>query len=115
MSLLPTRDKISEEKFIQSLAKDPQWETIVDLVSEALDNKRIQLAAKLVALLPRSDQDTPELRRARQAASFVLLNPEDDLAVQFSDAWTIYNSRKRVKAIKQRMRPKSPFNRRRPR
>ena len=115
MSLLPTRDKISEKKFVQSLAQNPQRETIIELVSQALDAKRIQLAAQLVELLPSSSEDTEELLRARQAASFVLLHPQQDLSLQFSDAWSAYNNRKRVKAIKQRMRPKSPFHRRRPR
>ena len=115
MSLLPTRDKIAETNFVQSLAQNPQRETIVTLVSQAFAAKRIQLAAQLVSLIPSSPEDTEELLRARQAASFVLLHPQQDLSVQFSDAWSAYNNRKRVQAIKQRMRPKSPFHRRRPR
>ena len=115
MSLLPTRDNLAESKFVQSLAQNPQRETIVELVSQALEAKRIQLAARLVTLIPSAPEDTKELLRARQAASFVLLHPQQDLSIQFSDAWSAYNNRKRVKAIKQRMRPKSPFQRRRPR
>ena len=42
MSLLPTRDKISEIKFVQSLTQNPQRETIIELISQALDAKRIQ-------------------------------------------------------------------------
>ena len=113
MSLLPIRDKVSEEKFVRSLAQNPQLETIVELVNQALEAKRIQLAAHLVALLPSSVEDNPALLRAQKAASFVLVHPQEAQFVQFSDAWTAYNGRKRVKAIKQRMRPKSPFTRRR--
>ena len=77
MSLLPIRDKLSEEKFVRSLAQNPQLETIAELVNQALEAKRIQLAAQLVALLPSSVEENPALLRARKAASFALIQPQE--------------------------------------
>ena len=114
MSLLPTRDRAAEEAFLRSLHPNPQEETIGTLIEQAIKHKRIQLAARLVQLLPHKEEESSTILQARKAAQFVLLQPNDD-EEELYDAWINYTNRKRMKAKKQRMRPKSPFHRRRPR
>ena len=114
MSLLPTRDRTSEEAFLRSLQPHPQEETIVTLVEQALKEKRIQLAAKLVQLIPPHEAEAPALTHARKAAQFLLLHGDETSEEQLHDSWMEYTKRKKMKVKKQRMRPKSPFHRRRP-
>ena len=115
MSLLPTRDHHSETLFLESIQKDPQVDTIHMLLTEALEQKRIQLAAKIFLLLPPQEQENPDFARAQQAAQFLLIEVQAEQTLIFMDAWSAYQQRKRVARIKNRMRPKSPFQRRRPR
>ena len=115
MSLLPTRDRISEEAFLRSLLPDPQEDTITELVEQAMQEKRIQLAAQLVQLLPTRDNESSTLVHARKAAQFLLVHGEDYSEENLFDAWIEYTQRKKMKVKRQRMRPKSPFHRRRPR
>ena len=115
MSLLPTRDRVSEEAFLRSLQPDPQESTITELVEQAMQERRIQLAAQLVQLLPIRDHESPTLEHARKAAQFLLIHGEEDSEEHLFDAWIEYTQRKNMKAKRQRMRPKSPFHRRRPR
>lgn len=114
MSLLPIRDRASEEAFLRSLQPNPQEETISTLIEQAIKHKRIQLAARLVQLLPHKEEESSTILQARKAAQFVLLQPNED-EEELYDAWMNYTNRKRMKEKKQRMRPKSPFHRRRPR
>ena len=115
MSLLPTRDRASEKAFLRSLQPNPHEQTIIELVEEALLAKRIQLAAQLAQLLPVGENESPTLIRARKAAQFLLLHGEDYSEEDLYDSWLEYTQRKKMKVKKQRMRPKSPFHRRRPR
>ena len=115
MSLLPTRDRESENAFLRSLQPYPIEETILELVEEAIKDRRIQLAAKLVQLIPYQENESAIFTRARKAANFLLLHPEHSNEEELYDSWMEYKQRKHRKAKKQRMRPKSPFNRRRPR
>ena len=115
MSLLPTRDHLSEKNFLESIQKDPQIDTLYMLLTEALEQKRIQLAAKIFLLLPLDEQEQSHFGRAKQAAQLLLIEAKPEQVLIFSDAWSAYQQRKRVAQIKNRMRPKSPFQRRRPR
>ena len=115
MSLLPTRDRPSEEAFLRSLQPYPQENTILVLVEEAIQEKRIQLAARLVKLIPPREDEPFVLAHARKAASFLLLHGEEETEEELYDSWMRYTQRKKMKVKKQRMRPKSPFHRRRPR
>ena len=115
MSLLPTRDRESEARFLRSICQNPQEETITELIREALDERRIQLAAQLVQLIPEGEEEIPQLEHARRAARFVLINDNSVSNVEFCDLWFAYKDRQRVQSIKNRMRPNSQFNRRRPR
>ena len=114
-SLLPTRDRASEEAFLRSLQPDPQESTIIELVEQAMQERRIQLAAQLVQLIPEHEQESSTLVHARRAAQFLLVHGEDDTQEDLFDAWMEYTQRKRMNVKRQRMRPKSPFHRRRPR
>ena len=115
MSLLPTRDHQSEKQFLESIQKDPHVDTIHMLLTEALEQKRIQLAAKIFLLLPTEEQENPDFVRAKQAAQLLLIEVRSEQTIVFMDAWSAYQQRKRIARIKNRMRPKSPLNRRRPR
>ena len=115
MSLLPTRDHQSEKIFLESIQKDPNVDTVHMLLTEALEQKRIQLAAKIFLLLPAEEQENPHFGRAKQAAQLLLIEVQPEHALIFMDAWSTYQQRKRIARIKNRMRPKSPFQRRRPR
>jgi hypothetical protein len=114
MSLLPTRDRESEEKFLRSLMPHPQENTIIELIEQAIQERRIQLAAQLVRLLPPQEEESDVITQARKAARFILLH-HDDQEEDLYDTWMNYTQRKKRKTKKQRMRPKSPFHRRRPR
>ena len=115
MSLLPTRDRASEEAFLRSLQPHPQEATIIELVEQAVQEKRIQLAARLVQLIPPHDDEPSILSHARKAAQFLLLHSNDRSEEELYDSWMRYTQRKKMKVKKQKMRPKSPFHRRRPR
>ena len=115
MSSLPSRDKLEEQKFIEQQRSKPNQEDLIQLVSEALAQGRIQLAARLVQLIPNPDQNDPKLAKAMHAAQFWLIEKTQNFHRDFVDAWHVYQDRKRIKRIKNRMRPKSPFTRRRPR
>jgi hypothetical protein len=115
MSLLPTRDRESENRFLRSISQNPQEETITELIIEALEERRIQLAAQLVQLIPKGEAESPQLQRARHAAGFILVNDNNERNIEFFDICSAYTNKKRVQSIKNRMRPKSQFNRRRPR
>ena len=115
MSSLPSRDKYEEQTFIEQKRNDPDPGEITLLVSEAITQGRVQLAARLVQLIPNPDTKDTNLSKAIQAAKFCLLENTKQVHHNFLDAWQLYQDRKRVTRIKNRMRPKSPFNRRRPR
>lgn len=115
MSLLPTRDRASEEAFLRSLRPYPQESTITELVEQAIHEKRIQLAARLVELISPREDEPFVLAHARKAASFLLVHGEDETEEELYDSWMRYTQRKKMNVKKQRMRPKSPFHRRRPR
>ena len=115
MSLLPTRDHEAEQQFLDSLQHNPQTETLTLLLTQALESKRIQLAAKIFLLLPQDEQEAPEYIKAKQAAKLLLIELKPEQVLVFADAWSQYQRRKHVSRIKNRMRPKSPFKRRRPR
>ena len=115
MSLLPTRDREAEQKFLDSIQQNPQISTVQLLLTQALEAKRVQLAAKLFLLLPQDEQDAHAYVKAKQAAKLLLIEVKAEQILIFSDAWSIYQRRKHVSRIKNRMRPKSPFTRRRPR
>lgn len=115
MSLLPTRDRASEEAFLRSLQPNPQESTIVELVEQAIQEKRIQLAARLVQLISPHEEEPSTLILARKAAKFLLVHDNNASEEELYDSWIRYTQRKKMKIKKQRMRPKSPFHRRRPR
>ena len=92
MSLLPTRDHESEKKFLESLQKDPLPSTVHTLLTEAIDQKRIQLAAKLFLLLPPEEQNNSNLAKAKQAAQFLLIEVQPEQVLIFSDAWSQYQN-----------------------
>ena len=115
MSLLPTRDHEAEKNFLESIQRNPQPDTIHLLLTQALESKRVQLAAKLFLMLPHEEQEAPEYLKAKQAAKLLLIELKPEQILIFSDAWSLYQRRKHVSRVKKRMRPKSPFNRRRPR
>lgn len=115
MSLLPKRDRASEEAFLRSLQPHPQENTIVELVEQAIQDRRVQLAARLVQLIPPREDEPYALAHARKAASFLLVHGDGESEEQLYDSWVRYTQRKKMNVKKQRMRPKSPFHRRRPR
>ena len=115
MSLLPTRDRASEKAFLRSLKPHPQESTIVELVEQAMLEKRVQLAAQFVQLIPPRDDEPATLLQARKAAQFLLLHGDNCSEERLYDSWVKYTQRKKMKVKKQGMRPKSPYHRRRPR
>ena len=115
MSTLPSRDKNEEQSFIERQRSQANSEELSLLVTEAINQGRIQLAARLVQLIPSPNTEDPNLSKAMQAAQFWLVEKTAPAHRDFLDAWHLYQDRKRIKRIKNRMRPKSPFNRRRPR
>lgn len=114
MSELPSRDRRDEEKFIEEQRQNPNTDQLTLYVTETIQQGRIQLAARLVQLIPTPKEEDPNLSKAMKAAQFWLINTQNN-HVLFLDAWQAYQSRKRVRRIKERMRPKSQFKRRRPR
>ena len=115
MPTLPSRDKIEEQSFIENQRSKPDPENLRLLISEAVQQGRIQLAAQLIRLIPNPNLEDPNLSKAMRAAQFCLIERAEPFFQDFIDAWQLYQNGKRVKRVKARMRPKSPFNRRRPR
>ena len=93
-SLLPTRDRASEETFLRSLLPYPQESTITELVEQAMQAKRIQLAARLVQLIPAHEHESPTLVHARKAAQFLLVHGEEESQEDLFDAWIEYTRKK---------------------
>ena len=115
MSQLPSRDQYEEQCFVEEQRANSNDEQLSLYVTQAIEAGRIQLAARLVQLISNPDNTDEQLLKAMKAAQFLLLKPQPNLHRDFLDAWVLYQDRKRVKRIKNRMRPKSPFTRRRPR
>ena len=115
MSLLPIRDLLAEEKFLNSLLPHPQPTTIMELVQEAMNQKRIQLAAKLISLIPEQDEERALFTKARRASQLLLVQEEEILYEELYSEWLQYTNRKKRLARQQRNRPQSPYHRRRPR
>lgn len=113
MSLLPTRDRFAEERFIASLSPYPQAETIIELVQEAMNTKRIQLAVKLISLIPEHEEENEFFIKARRASQLMLIEKEEEIFDDLCSEWIQYTARKKRRALQNRNRPQSPFHRRR--
>jgi hypothetical protein len=74
---LPPRGAAEEDAFVWHLLDGAPPEVVADLVGQALEAHRPQLAARLVGLLGDDLQD-PDLERARAAARFVVQGAEAD-------------------------------------
>jgi hypothetical protein len=82
---LPPRGVAEEDAFVWGLLDAAPPEAVADLVGEALEAGRPQLAARLVGLLPDDLQD-PDLDRARAAARFVVQSADADSS-ELDSAW----------------------------
>ena len=104
--MLPGLESSEEDAFISTWMESDDIEGLVALISEAISVRRPRLAARLFGLLDDSVEIPSEgpLARAKQAAQFLLVQPQ---AVErfdaFEQAW-IEARRDRIRKIKKRMR-----------
>lgn len=113
--MLPSRSPQDEAAFVAELASAPSSQ-VIELITEAMNARRIQLAAKMVALLDQDEQipaDTP-LGRAKKAISFTMLRPSLNQWSEADEAWEFFIRSRRKHRIKTRMRPDKKPQRRRP-
>jgi hypothetical protein len=89
---LPLRGTAEEDAFVWSLLDGAPPDTIAELVGEALEAGRPQLAARLVGLLP-EDRDDPDFERARAAARFVVQGADADPS-DLDSAWRFLRERR---------------------
>jgi len=105
---LPPRTAEAEESFVRALRADPDLdpEHLAELVSLAMSDKRIKLAARLVQLLPEHVDIEPgsALERAERAARLLVLDASDiELYNCFDEAWREVR-RRRMKRMLTRQR-----------
>lgn len=104
--MLPGRSRPEEDAFVSSLAQASDVDALQDAITEAMEQRRPQLAARLVGLLPLDHDGGPEVERARSAASWLLVSQGTEFERAYSeleDAWSALRKH-RMKRIKQRMR-----------
>lgn len=71
-------------------------EALAEAVGEALGQRRLRLAARLVGLLDPTEGEAPELARARRAAALLLVEGGADAAARAQDleaSWTAAHRR----------------------
>lgn len=105
---LPDRGRAAEDAFVARWADGSDPEALLEVIEEAMADRRPQLAARLVSLLPDgTDTDEHEaVEAARRAAKFLLLDTEERSDRAWSaleDAWSRLR-RRRMRQIKRRMR-----------
>jgi len=104
--MLPGVDPADEDAFIRKWMDSSDLDGLVSAISDAVEARRPQLAARLVGLLDDSFEIEPgsPLARAQRAAQFLLLQPQSQAKeIAFEDAW-IEAKRHRIRKIKKRMR-----------
>ena len=105
---LPPRSRSEEDAFVASWAATEDIDSLVEIISEAIDDKRPLLAARLVGLLDEQVEiDDPEVERARDAARFVLHRGEDaadHMFRQLEEAWDEVRRNRRIWRVRVRQR-----------
>ena len=107
--MLPGPDKASEDAWIEQWMFSEDVDGLIAAITDAMDARRPQLAARLVGLLDDSVDIVPDspLGRAQHAAKFFLVQPQKVEYFQaFEDAW-IEARRTKIRKVKKRMRDRS--------
>ncbi|MFT6144457.1 MAG: hypothetical protein ACJAZO_001867 [Myxococcota bacterium] len=108
MAELPERNAHAEDVFVDELSNGDDIVALETAITDCLDARRPQLAARLVGLLDERVEIEPgsALHRAQQAATFFLFNkptPADNSWSALDDAWREVRSKMVLRARK-RMR-----------
>ena len=104
--MLPGPGKASEDECIQKWMDSDDIDGLIDIINQAMEARRPQLAARLVGLLDDAVEVEPgsPLARAQKAAQFYLVQPSIQTHYDaFEEAWT-EAKRERIRKIKKRMR-----------
>ena len=104
--MLPGPDKASEDAWVEQWMAVEDLDGLISAITDAMDARRPQLAARLVGLLDESMDIEPgsALERARNAAKFFLIQPQKVAYFQaFEEAW-VEARRIKIRKVKERMR-----------
>ena len=108
MTTLPDRNTTAEDAFVDHWSKSTDTQTLMELISNALEHRRPMLAARLVNLLDDHLEVEPgsPIEKARNAARMMVRSreqPNEQLFNALDEAWREARNH-RMWRIKQRMR-----------
>lgn len=106
--MLPERSREAEDAFIEGFLDSDEIGLLIEVIEQAMEQRRPRLAARLVGLLGDKVEVEPgsDLERAQGAARLLLFDkqrPEDLSWSELEDAWSRVRHR-RMQRIKSRMR-----------
>ena len=115
--MLPERNQEAEDAFLDRWSQADDTDGLITAVTEAIDSRRPQLAARLVSLLDEQVEIEPgsALDRARRASRMMMMpEPGPGAFEELQAAW-ILARRMRIRRITRRMRPQKSGRGRTPR
>ena len=115
--MLPERDQAAEDAFLIRWQESDDSEGLISVITQAIEQRRPQLAARLVCLLDEHVEIAPNsaLDRARRAGRMMMLaSPGQDAFEELQAAWVLAR-RMRIRRITRRMRPQKNTRGRTPR
>ena len=115
--MLPERNQTAEDAFLNRWRESDDTHGLIDVITASIEQKRPQLAARLVCLLDEHVEVEPgsALERARHAGRMMMLTkPKPDAFEELQAAW-ILARRMRVRRITRRMRSQKNTRGRTPR
>lgn len=115
--MLPERNRQAEDAYLERWRSSDDTEGLIAAVTEAVEGRRPQLAARLVNLLDEQVEIEPgsALERAFRASRMMMLaEPSPEAFQEFQAAW-ILARRMRIRRITRRMRAGKSLRGRAPR
>jgi hypothetical protein len=115
--MLPERNRQAEDAFLERWRDFDDTEALIAVITEAIEGRRPQLAARLVSLLDEQVEVEPgsALERASRAGRMLMLpEPSPEAFQELQAAW-ILARRMRIRRITRRMRPNKDSRGRPPR
>ena len=115
--MLPERNQQAEDAFLNQWRDSDETDGLIAAITEAIESRRPQLAARLVNLLDEhvEVEEGSALARAQRASRMMMLAEPAPLAFEELQAAWILARRMRLRRITRRMRPSKSIRGRTPR
>jgi hypothetical protein len=108
--MLPSRNLKDEQRFILELQQLGEQDQIQNVITEAIEERRPQLAAQLFLLLKTITPLSGDLEKANKALRFGFVSGQQWF--QIEEAWNTFSSSNRIHRMKTRHRDKDDLRNR---